>query len=388
LLGVDEDDDEEDPNMNSRIDDSRVMPKKDKPKKKKNNDEDRAAAEERARQEEEARRREALERKEKMKRKCMALMWARLYPILFYVDFYEKKGAEREAHYADLNDRMAKSFESAKTWALKYGAKGFDLLLGNPKQNLAIIPFNGKKITPKETETRTTEIHKILKIMVDGLVNNCKEGVIPDDLVALLGDISNDYAYPPQSFLFPFEVNRLSFTHNASLKDTTAPKVQMVCAFFVLIRILLGELILKPSQANDKAQQTDMVFRNIKTIASILLIIITDLLRSRVLIQNNNQNHLDTEIKIKARSQPIPFQPPMDLKDEGNEEEGKKKKDDPEVPISGLYNKEQLAPFFSKKPFVDEIKALIEGWCNAIEPIVTNKYKERHKELIASKQKK
>ncbi len=83
------------------------------------------------------------------------------------------------------------------------------------------------------------------------------------------------------------------------------------------------------------------------------MIIITDLLRSRVLIQNNNQNHLDTEVKIKARSQPIPFVPPMDLKDEGGEEgeEGtKKKKDDADVPISGLYSKEQLAPFFSKKP--------------------------------------
>jgi len=53
---------------------------------------------------------------------------------------------------------------------------------------------------------------------VDGLVNNVKEGVLSEDLIAFLGDISNDYAYPPQSFLFPFEVARLSFTHTASLK--------------------------------------------------------------------------------------------------------------------------------------------------------------------------
>jgi len=53
---------------------------------------------------------------------------------------------------------------------------------------------------------------------VDGLVNNVKEGAIPEDLIAFLGDISNDYAFPPQSFLFPFEVARLTFNHTASLK--------------------------------------------------------------------------------------------------------------------------------------------------------------------------
>ncbi len=34
---------------------------------------------------------------------------------------------------------------------------------------------------------------------------------------------------------------------------------------------------------------------------------------------------------------------------------------------------------------VDEIKALVEGWCNAIEPLVSNKYKERHKDKLSKK---
>ena len=54
--------------------------------------------------------------------------------------------------------------------------------------------------------------------MFDGLLNNTKEGLVPKELVEFLGDISHDYCYPPQSYLFQFELQRLNFTHNASLK--------------------------------------------------------------------------------------------------------------------------------------------------------------------------
>ncbi len=68
-------------------------------------------------------------------------------------------------------------------------------------------------------------------------------------------------------------------------------------------------------------------------------------------MQNGNQNHLDVEMKLKPRSSPVPFNPPMELKDElvGNEETAPKKKDESEILISNLYTKDQLAPFFQKK---------------------------------------
>lgn len=54
---------------------------------------------------------------------------------------------------------------------------------------------------------------------------------------------------------------------------------------------------------------------------------------------------------MKPRSNPIAFNPPMDLKDDPSEEESAgKKKDDQEVIITGLYTKEQLSLFFAKKP--------------------------------------
>jgi hypothetical protein len=93
------------------------------------------------------------------------------------------------------------------------------------------------------------------------------------------------------------------------------------------------------------------LLRNVKTLASILTIIAVEYLRSRILVQNQNQKHLDPEIVMKPRSNPIAFNAPMDLKDDPSEEESAgKKKDDQEIIITGLYTKEQLALFFGKKP--------------------------------------
>lgn len=58
----------------------------------------------------------------------------------------------------------------------------------------------------------------MLKGILDGLINGSKEGLIPKDTIEFLGDISGDFGFPPQNFLFNFELCRLEFTHNVSLK--------------------------------------------------------------------------------------------------------------------------------------------------------------------------
>ncbi len=53
---------------------------------------------------------------------------------------------------------------------------------------------------------------------MDSLIANTKYDKLPPQLVTMLGNISQDYCYPPQNFLFAFEVSRLNFTHTVSLK--------------------------------------------------------------------------------------------------------------------------------------------------------------------------
>lgn len=130
------------------------------------------------------------------------------------------------------------------------------------------------------------------------------------------------------------------------------PKVQMICAFFIFIRVFIAEMLLQTDKVVPTVKMTDTFVRNIKTMASILVIVMVEFLRSKVVVQNGNQNHLDVELKLKPRSGPIQFNSPVDLKDDPNEEYSAtgKKPDPTEIVISNLYTKEQLAPYFSKKP--------------------------------------
>jgi hypothetical protein len=93
-----------------------------------------------------------------------------------------------------------------------------------------------------------------------------------------------------------------------------------------------------------------IIFRNIKTVASILLITMIEVLRTMLIVKNENQQHLAGEIKIKARG-PIDYKPPMDLKDTSDEDDAaskSRKPDDSVQIISGLYNKDDLIAYFSK----------------------------------------
>jgi len=162
----------------------------------------------------------------------------------------------------------------------------------------------------------------------------------------------------------------------------------MICALFVLVRAFLSELLLQPDKVIPSTKITDNIMRNVKTLASILVIVIIEFLRSRVLVQNGNQNHLDVELKIKARSNAIAFNCPVDIKDDPEEEGSKnKKKDETEVLIKDMYTKEQLSTYFGKKNLVDELKALVEGWCNSMGTVIANNHEEERKKRMANKKK-
>jgi len=318
------------------------------------------------------------------------VLWARLYPAIYLNDFKKRKKQLREDVYSELSHRIGVNIDNTKNWVTKATAKGFEALVSNTKLNLAIVSYGNKKLTPKELEPRPADIQKILKTFMDGFINNTKREIVPSQLLSFLGDISQNYQYPPQNYLFAFEVNRLNFTHNAALKEMGQPRVQMICAIFMFVRVFLAEMLLQTDKVVPTVKMTDVFVRNIKTLASIWMIVLVELIRGKTIVQNGNQNHLDLELKIKHRAGPIAFNSPVDLKDDLDPEEASatgKKPDPTETLITNLYTKEQLSAYFTKKQMVDELKALMEGWCTAIYEIVTGQHQEELKEKRAKKKK-
>jgi hypothetical protein len=59
---------------------------------------------------------------------------------------------------------------------------------------------------------------KRVKMLMDGLVNQTRDDKMPEEVMDFLGSITANYHFPPQSWLFQYEINRLNFTHHAAYK--------------------------------------------------------------------------------------------------------------------------------------------------------------------------
>jgi len=87
----------------------------------------------------------------------MALMWVKLYPRIHYTEFYKAKNEAREKAYEGINEQIGVSIVNTKDWACKSAQKAFDLIFGNSKV-ITIVPFAGKKFSPKDIDNRLTDI--------------------------------------------------------------------------------------------------------------------------------------------------------------------------------------------------------------------------------------
>ena len=99
-----------------------------------------------------------------------------------------------------------------------------------------------------------------------------------------------------------------------------------------------------------------------------------DYLKGTVPVAHNNQNHLPVEFKVKARPGG-----PLKADDAMQIPEKKKKDDEPEI-IDGMCTKEDLAPIFqNKKQWLDQMRAMVEGWGDQAFDIVDGFYKQSKK---------
>eukprot|EP01017_Pseudomicrothorax_dubius_P007040 TRINITY_DN12124_c0_g1_i2.p1 TRINITY_DN12124_c0_g1~~TRINITY_DN12124_c0_g1_i2.p1 ORF type:complete len:136 (-),score=24.11 TRINITY_DN12124_c0_g1_i2:61-468(-) len=122
---------------------------------------------------------------------------------------------------------------------------------------------------------------------------------------------------------------------------------KMIVCCFVIVRLLIHKLILNPWEGRSKLGKTELMRRNLKMVGSVLLHLALDMIRTSVPTVLNNQVHLPNSLKVKPRS--------------GEPLKGETERVDPEEIylrtkrsevddiISGLYTREQLAPFFEKR---------------------------------------
>ena len=88
------------------------------------------------------------------------------------------------------------------------------------------------------------------KAFLDNMITGTKEELLTKPFLLFLGKWTHDRQIPPQSYLFEFEVNRLAFDSFAQITEMNIYRGQMVAVFFVIIRMLLFRIVLRPWTLN------------------------------------------------------------------------------------------------------------------------------------------
>ena len=82
---------------------------------------------------------------------------------------------------------------------------------------MLIISTNSKKLSKKEITKNSEDLMKVVKGLVDGIVDNSKESDLQIEIVEFLSNITADRKFIVNGFLSKFEVNRLNFSQHGAL---------------------------------------------------------------------------------------------------------------------------------------------------------------------------
>jgi hypothetical protein len=131
-------------------------------------------------------------------------------------------------------------------------------------------------------------------------------------------------------------------------RNMNEKRARMIIGFFVLIRVLIFKVILRPWECQAGLNMTETLRRNAKTLGSVMFYVVVDYFRNTIPTCPNNQIHLPNDWKIKPRNTgPLRAEDQQVDDPEFYIRTGKKGED--EEIFDGLYTREQLAPMLATR---------------------------------------
>ena len=139
-----------------------------------------------------------------------------------------------------------------------------------------------------DKEQKCKAINTICKHILDQLTAASTTELMTKPFLEFLERVSKNRYYPPQNYLFNFELSRLQFNSFGALKCQNSIKQLMIMAFFIFIRIVIHRLILRAHTYDSEIKKTELYVINSKIIGSLLYCIIMDFFTENVAIHFNN----------------------------------------------------------------------------------------------------
>jgi len=100
---------------------------------------------------------------------------------------------------------------------------------------------------------------------------------LPVEVAQFITNLSMDGSVIPNSYLFPFELEKLSFNIFGTLKDMNQLKSEMIYGFMFFARGLMAELMLKPAQKISNLKEKDVKSQNLYNFNSVMYAIFLSL---------------------------------------------------------------------------------------------------------------
>ena len=133
----------------------------------------------------------------------------------------------------------------------------------------------------EEQEKRFMFLRVRVKGLLVDLTDNTNVDVMPVPLIVFLHNITQNGNYVPDSFLTPYQLNRLDTDNYGALINLDENQIKLVAGTYLFARILVMAILLK---ATDNAGQAgginDVVVDNFKVVSTIIYYIFMQVINS------------------------------------------------------------------------------------------------------------
>jgi len=170
------------------------------------------------------------------------------------------------------------------------------LKMAKEKKPLYIV---GSKASLNDINDRCMKIHDYIVSTLEGLLLGLNSEKLPQIFYLSLVSLIEKSARIPDFYLTDFELRRLEFTYGGTLRNTNEMRAKLLIGGYVLIRILLQEIIMRPWQLLPGVKMDKVNQRNLVNVGSIFYHALMDIFKIKVLLLKENQSYIPIEDRVK-----------------------------------------------------------------------------------------
>ncbi|OMJ81701.1 hypothetical protein SteCoe_17751 [Stentor coeruleus] len=202
-------------------------------------------------------------------RKFRMIGFSVLFPIYLVSNMLEKKAKFYMENMIYMKEQIEVFKEVTQAWALKAMKSVLVSTINDANLDL-LMPNREKDIKKKNFTSKVMKLQVRVTGIIEGLEKITNEANMQPPFRSFFERYTSNKTFIPRNFLSPFEISRLEFNEFGGLVNQTDDKKRMMLCFFVISKIIIGEICLKPIEAGIPITKDSKTVMNLKMIGSIL----------------------------------------------------------------------------------------------------------------------